>query len=195
MLGIPTRLGVQHIFTIPYKIDRLSVSHTILVDYIGCRMVNDIVMIYKTCNLRTECLVTVPVKTVCSGICATEDGLTCTRHQPTLFVCIEDIGVVGFGILVTLVVVDIRILVFSELISHSSFLNHLKSLTKSLYRQLAILLVIVVGLAIRTCAQKLSHTTILSLLKLLHQRRASPKIALAKIAESHELVDTQVVLS
>ena len=54
MLGIPTRLGVQHIFTIPYKIDRLSVSHTILVDYIGCWMVNDIVMIYKTCNLRTE---------------------------------------------------------------------------------------------------------------------------------------------
>ena len=61
MLWIPARQRVQHQFTVLHEIDRLSVSHTVLVDEVGCRVVDDVIVIHKTCHLRTEYLRAVPV--------------------------------------------------------------------------------------------------------------------------------------
>ena len=64
MFWIPTRLRVQHQLSVSHEIDRLSVSHTVLVDQVGCRVVDDVIMVNETCHLRTEYLSTVPVRSV-----------------------------------------------------------------------------------------------------------------------------------
>ena len=54
VLGIPTRGLIKYIFTILYQIDRLTIGHSVLVNQISRRVMNDIVMVDKTSHLRTK---------------------------------------------------------------------------------------------------------------------------------------------
>ena len=91
ILGIPTRGGVQDIFTITYQIDRLAIGHTILVNHVSRRVVDNLVVSHKTFNLRTENLGAVPVGTIGTGIGTAEDGLRSSWHLPALLDSIENI--------------------------------------------------------------------------------------------------------
>ena len=61
MFGIPARLRIQHIVTILNEVDRLTIGHTVLVNQVTCRMMNDIIMLNKSGNLRAKNLGAVPV--------------------------------------------------------------------------------------------------------------------------------------
>ena len=201
MLGVPTRLGVEHILAITHEVDGLAVGHSVLVDDVGCGVMDDVVVLHKTCHLRTKEFSAVPVGFVHTRISATEDGLGRTWHGPLLRHCIEDVGVACLSIVILRVVVDIRILELCQFVSHLTFVHQVERFAKGLGSLPAVVHVIVVGLAVGTGTQEVGSTGIeaavrsLGLLKLLHERRASPQIALAQVAERHELVDTQVVLS
>ena len=95
MLRIPTGGRIQHIFTILYQIDGLTIGHAILIDKVGCRVVDDIVMLYETGYLRTKNLGAVPVSRVCTGMGTTEDSLGRTWHIPILLDRIEDVRKTG----------------------------------------------------------------------------------------------------
>ena len=75
MLWVPTGFWVQHILTIPYKIDGLSVGHSVLVDEVGCGVVNNVVVINETGNFGAKNLGAVPVGCISTGTNTTEDGL------------------------------------------------------------------------------------------------------------------------
>ena len=107
MRWVPTWCRVQYIFTVLYKIDRLSIGHSVLVDEVGCRVVDDIVMSHEAGNLRTKDLCTVPVRSISVRRQATENGLRGARLFPILLVCIENIWVTRRCSFVTLMVVDI----------------------------------------------------------------------------------------
>ena len=195
MFGIPTGLRIQHQFTITNQINGLAVGHTILVDEVGRRMMNDFVMSHQTGNFGTKNLSVVPVGGVCTRTDTTEDGLGRTRHLPILLDSIEDVRVIGFRIFITLVVVEVGVLEFSKFVRYGSSVDQVEGTPEGFCSLLTIVHVIIVGLAVRTCTQQLDSTTILGLLHLLHKRRASVEIAFAKIAKCHELISTQVILS
>ena len=92
-------------------------------------------------------------------------------------------------------VVNAKILEICQFVTDCTSFNHFKCFAKCLSCLLTIGNIIIVCLAVRTCTQELGNTSILGLLKLLHEWRACPEITLAEVAKCHELVDTQVVLS
>ena len=150
MLGIPTWLRIQYIYTIPYKVDGLSVGHTVLVDEVCRGVVDDFIMCHKTCYLRTENLCMVPVGGIQTRTNATEDGFWRTWHRPTLFGGIEDVWIASLGILIFLVVIDTDIFEFSQFVTDSSSIYHLKCLAKCFSSFLTIFHIIIVCLTIGT---------------------------------------------
>ena len=89
MCGIPLRFRVIYIVTILYQVDRLTIGHTVLVNQIGCGVMDDVVMLHQTVHLRAEDLGTVPVRRVGTWVSTTHDGLISTWHLPVLMISIE----------------------------------------------------------------------------------------------------------
>ena len=195
MFRIPVSLRVNLVLTVLHQIDRLSVRHTVLVDHVRRRVMDNLIMSHQTFHLRTEDLRAVPVGRVRARIHAAEDGLRRARHIPVLLHRIDYVRIVRLSILVTHVFVNVRILILCQLIRHLALSHHIQSLAKSLGGLLTIGHVVIIRLAVRAGTQQLGYTARLHLLHLLHQRTACPEIALAKIAQRHELIHPQVVLA
>ena len=175
VLGIKARVRIFYQNAILNQVDRLTISHTVLVNEVSCRLVNNVIMLHETSNLRTKQLSTVPRSRVYRRTNTTEDSLRNAWHTPVILSGIEDVRIVIRCIFTIRslsgnMVVDVIILVISEFVRYSTLYSHVKCLTKSFSSQLGILHIVVIGLAIRAGIQELSNTTILGLLKLLHQR-------------------------
>ena len=148
MLGIPTCFLIDYIFTILYEVDGLAVSHSVLVDEVGCGMMDNVVMSHKTSYLRTKDLGTVPVSRVCAGINTAEDGFRRAWHIPILLHRVEDLRETRLCILIFLMIVEVRIAELSQFVFHLSLVNQVKRLTESLSSLLTVFHVIIIGLTV-----------------------------------------------
>ena len=88
--GIPLRFRVIYIVTILYQVDRLTIGHAVLVNQVTCGVMDNVIMLHQTGNLRTKDLSTVPVGRVGTWVSTTEDNLVNTWHFPSVTLSIED---------------------------------------------------------------------------------------------------------
>ena len=153
MGGIPLSLRINHIVTILYQIDRLTIGHTVLINQVGCGVMDDVVMLHQTVHLRAKNLGTVPVRRVGTWVSTTENNLTCTRHLPALLDSIEDIWIeliLSNFVCRSFMIVNARELESSEVVFHLSSVDIVQSLTECLGSQFTVLRIIVIGLGIST---------------------------------------------
>ena len=177
MIGVEARTGVG---------DGKPVGHAIHLHEIGCRLVNHVVVGHYLIDLRTEYLRGVPVRAVVIGRRTTEDGFYRARHLPVLLAGIEDVREACGGIGSLFVIVNILILELGQRVLRLSRLHQTEQLSEGFGRLLGIFAVIVIGLTVLRGAEPGT---------ILHQRTCRPQVSLAQIAQSHDLIDTQVVLS
>ena len=75
---------------------------------------NQRIVLNDTVQLRSPKLGKVPVGTVLTNMWTAHNSLGRSRHLPVLSGCTEDIREVGLGTLVSLMVINIRILIFGQ---------------------------------------------------------------------------------
>jgi len=136
--------------------------------------------------IGSEYLRGVPVRAVVIGRRTTEDGFYRARHLPVLLAGIEDVREACGGIGSLFVIVNILILELGQRVLRLSRLHQTEQLSEGFGRLLGIFAVIVIGLTVLRGAEPGT---------ILHQRTCRPQVSLAQIAQSHDLIDTQVVLS